>query len=75
MWSCAVCNEYTLGRLCNDCVVLRHSMTLYGKAHVINTVNKIFKRNQQGIHRLESRVLTDAAKDAQAKAEEIVDGR
>lgn len=73
MLTCAVCNEYTFGRLCGDCTVLRHAMTLYGKPHVIDTVNKIFKRNQQGIQRLEGKVLSDAAKDAQTKANDILE--
>lgn len=70
MLVCAVCNEYTFGRLCTDCTILRHAMTLYGKDHVIDTVTKVFKRNAQGITRVEGKILTESAKEAQAKVDE-----
>ena len=64
MISCAVCNEYCFGRLCTECTLFRHAMTLYGKKTVIESVNKIFKRNAQGIERLQGKLLSDAAKEA-----------
>lgn len=57
-----------MGRLCNDCVIFRHAMTLYGKEQVIKSVNRIFKRNTDGIDRVQGRLLNEAAKDAATEA-------
>ena len=70
MLYCAVCNDYTIGRLCGECTVLRHAMTLYGKEHVLDTVTKVFKRNTQGITRVEGKILSEVAKEAQAKVDD-----
>ncbi len=67
MISCAVCNDYTFGRLCKDCVIIRHAMTLYGKDDVIHTLNRIFRRSTENIAARETEVLKEAAQAAVEK--------
>lgn len=61
MLSCALCSEWTVGRLCTDCVVLRHAMTLYGKDSVIKRVNQIFVRHEKGLCKQTGAILHQEA--------------
>jgi len=47
MFTCAVCEEYSLYNLCNDCRVIRHITTLNGKTRVLEVLNNIFQRTQE----------------------------
>ena len=65
-----MCGEWCLGRLCKDCVVLRHAMTLYGKDTVIGRVKQIFVRHEGGLKKQTGAILKGDA----ASLAKIVDG-
>ncbi len=46
MFSCAICEDYTLYTLCSDCRVIRHITTLNGKKRVLEVLNNVFQRSE-----------------------------
>lgn len=69
MFSCAVCDERVFtASLCQECVKVRHAMTLYGKERVWATINTIFVRADAGIKKQETAILTATAVEAKVKA-------
>ena len=47
MFSCAICEDYTLYTLCADCRVIRHITTLNGKKRVLEVLNNVFQRCEE----------------------------
>ena len=47
MFSCAICEEFSLYNLCNDCRVIRHITTLNGKKRVLEVLNNVFQRSEE----------------------------
>tara|TARA_R100000654_G_scaffold20632_1_gene41647 strand:- start:2289 stop:2531 length:243 start_codon:yes stop_codon:yes gene_type:complete len=47
MFSCAICEEFSLYNLCNDCRVIRHITTLNGKKRVLEVLNNVFQRCEE----------------------------
>ena len=47
MFSCAICEDYTLYSLCSDCRVIRHITTLNGKKRVLEVLNNVFQRCEE----------------------------
>ena len=46
MFSCAVCEEFSMYNLCSDCRVIRHITTLNGKKRVLEVLENIFQRSE-----------------------------
>lgn len=46
MFSCAICEDYTLYTLCSDCRVIRHITTLNGKKRVLEVLENVFQRSE-----------------------------
>lgn len=46
MFSCAICEEFSLYNLCSDCRVIRHITTLNGKKRVLEVLNNVFQRSE-----------------------------
>jgi len=70
MLTCALCNEWTVGRVCSDCVVVRHSMTLYGREVVLGRIRQIFVRHDKGLAKQTVGILSDAASTAVSTIED-----
>ena len=47
MFSCAICEDYTLYTLCSDCRVIRHITTLNGKKRVLEVLENVFQRSEE----------------------------
>ena len=47
MFSCAVCEEFSMYNLCSDCRVIRHITTLNGKKRVLEVLNNVFQRSEE----------------------------
>ena len=47
MFSCAICEEFSLYNLCSDCRVIRHITTLNGKKRVLEVLNNVFQRCEE----------------------------
>ena len=47
MFTCSVCEEYSMYALCNDCRVIRHIVTLNGKKRVLEVLHSIFQRCEE----------------------------
>lgn len=47
MFSCAICEEFSLYTLCNECRVIRHITTLNGKKRVLEVLNNVFQRCEE----------------------------
>ena len=47
MFSCAICEEFSLYNLCSDCRVIRHITTLNGKKRVLEVLNNVFQRSEE----------------------------
>ena len=47
MFSCAICEDYTLYSVCSDCRVIRHIVTLNGKKRVLEVLNNVFQRCEE----------------------------
>ena len=46
MFSCAVCEEFSMYNLCSDCRVIRHITTLNGKKRVLEVLENVFQRSE-----------------------------
>ena len=46
MFSCAVCEEFSMYNLCSDCRVIRLITTLNGKKRVLEVLENIFQRSE-----------------------------
>jgi transcriptional regulatory protein LevR len=46
MFSCAICEEFSLYNLCNECRVIRHITTLNGKKRVLEVLENVFQRTE-----------------------------
>ena len=47
MFSCAICEEFSLYNLCSDCRVIRHITTLNGKKRVLEVLENVFQRSEE----------------------------
>jgi hypothetical protein len=47
MFSCAICEEYSLYSLCNQCRVIRHTCTLVGKERLLEVLENVFQRTEE----------------------------
>ena len=47
MFSCAVCEDYSLYNLCSECRVIRHTCTLVGRNRLLEVLENVFQRSEE----------------------------
>tara|TARA_Y100000401_G_C8283029_1_gene204527 strand:- start:652 stop:900 length:249 start_codon:yes stop_codon:yes gene_type:complete len=47
MFSCAICEDYSLYSLCSACRVVRHTCTLVGRERLLEVLENVFQRTEE----------------------------